>query len=213
MQATSGFVFIDGDPVALCSKTNLDLMMTAATFSNTLWTDFLSTERPVFIGGSEPTNPSLGQCWWLADPGNLASNPTGIMLVYDGSKFTPLFEGVYGLANGTNNYVYGDVVRLTITNSSGSIQLEDQVVAQGQASAVIAQSIQAGDYGFAITHGFCRIRSITGTPVNWGALLPDLGAGLNSATASSQLVVKGSFGRLVDKTNNLAYVCSLMKIT
>lgn len=215
MDVTPGFTFIDADLVNLCSDPNLETFMTAAVFSNMELDDFKSNERPIFKGASQPLGSNLGQLWWIPQTNGDPANPIGILVGFDGAKYFPLCEGTVCTNKGSFDFQYGDVVAVMpplSTDTFSTDRAQDHTTGS-RLAGVCAQNIPINSSGFIITRGLCVIRTLSGTPVNWGALLKSGGVGSGAATADTQLVTKNCFGRLIDKTRKIAYICGTWKAT
>lgn len=212
MLASAGFVFSE-KVVNQFSDSNLETFMTGATFSEMEVEDFSSTEKPIYVSSTAPESPVNGQLWWVPQANGLGSNPVGLLLANVGSSFIPIAEGATYKNVGTIDFVYGDVVTVRPPGPSTPSGEVFEVTAGKRCVGVAGQSIPRGSTGFVITRGFVYIKTITGSPVRWGALLPTSGVGNVSASASTRLVTTGCFGRLIDTTNNLAYICGQWKVT
>lgn len=216
MDITRGFTFSDtsGNPGNVCSATNIHTMVDSATFANMVLGDFSSTQKPIYISGSAPSSPIVGQAWFQIGL-NTAANPMGILLGWNGAQWIPLSEGFIGKSN-TDTIVFGDAVKLLVpdnTYHSGyDIELADNIAGSNLECGFAAQDIAINSTGIITTRGFAIAKKIIGTSVMWGYCYqsnPTQG----SILANTLNITPYSFARMIDPINGLVFVTGILKFS
>lgn len=205
MQITKGFDF---NSTGICDNTSLHALIDAATFSNADLSDFSSSQKPIYISGTEPSNPVLGQLFY-SNTIHGSSNPTGILLAYDGIRFSPVACGIYGRILSTS-VVVGDVCAFVI--DSGELNMprfaRTSATSNNRCFAIAASNLAVSEKGFFITRGMAFVNLNAGAIVG-GAIKSSTTSGF--ASASSLAVTAGCFGRVLDVTNSLCLLTGPMK--
>lgn len=208
VSAAKGFTFNDtGGAGNVCSAANLHALVDSATFSGLSIGDFISTERPVYVSGSSPGSPEIGQCWFSPQQNGAASNPVGFIFCWNGSEWVPVADGAYFTNKTGQQVTFGQVLQLDTANNNSfkaptGAGRRDVI---GVAGATIADNAS----GLVITHGFAAVAEISGTKNRWGWLQTHAN-GSFAATSSAGAPGAGAFGRLLDTTNLLVYLTGVV---
>jgi hypothetical protein len=212
MEITPGYTFADG-VTNDWSDINMETAMTSATFSNMQLADFLSTDRPIYKGSSEPSSPVEYQPWFKTGLTGDGTNPVGMLLLRVGGAWEPWANGFVGINNGAAVISAADLLESTALGGSGTQSgyiPVSKVNEVGYAPiGIAAEGAVVGSTLIIITHGFFYYGTMEGTPVNGGALKAGVANG--SFNADSQTVSSGCIGRVLDTTKKLCYLTGLLK--
>lgn len=203
-----------------CDATGLHQLVDSATAANAAIADFMSTQLPIYVGSPlNLTSANVGQLVW-DNTINGDVNPCGILLYFDGAIFRPV-SGYYIKNVSASTINFGDVVVFaSLPASAGETVLEVSStalkvsactsVANPLVVGVSTGSIAAGAYGYAVSRGVI-VTNINPTVIQAAVLLTSATTGF--ASASSPLVAKGAFGRVLDNSKNICLITGLMKGT
>lgn len=189
-----------------CTAAALHAMVDNATLSNIAVTDFEASKRPVFIGGTQPESPVVGQLWFLSNYTGTGSNPIGVVCVFNGANFEPVADGYNAKAAGA--ITAGDVVFYTNPTSDEEWVVSHEDTVSIVPVGVAAQTVAQNENVLVITKGVVYMRRIPSDAVVLGAVQAT-GAGVLSASTTA--VTSGCFARVLDKTNKIAYYTGFMK--
>lgn len=203
VDVTRGYTFAENEEV---TAVKLHSLVDGSTFANMVLGDFSGDGKPIFKGGTAPSNPITGQLWLQTNFGS-GGEPPGFIFAWNGSCWMPLGGGASLTNRSGFTVTKTDCVAIDTSNNLSFVR--PGASGSTQVVGIAVETINDGSAGVIQTHGPSRVSAVSGSsPVHWGAIVTESNS--FKIRADSRNASAGTFGRLLDTTNGYCYLTGLV---